>query len=243
MLFLLFLFLGALGTRAEVMRASCDFKRGRNVNCSIAVCYTAMGDKETGNVTCTCEDHETSKYYTLEFHERGEDECTITALVKTTSCTHGEKNCVEKKFEELQQSKFALRCECGSGVGVQNQGRKGVSVDNQGKKSEGAQNQGKKSEGVQNQVKEAEGGQGRENGNNKEPVPHESTGAQNADQLGEPRSTEKGTGGPSASNRNAEESTQSGKAEKRVSAAARSSQEVAFLHLFLPFIAVMPRIN
>ncbi|KAG8345045.1 hypothetical protein TRVL_04134 [Trypanosoma vivax] len=68
-------------------------------------------------------------------------------------------------------------------------------------------------------------------------------GAQKAGQRGEVQGTGRGAGASSASDGNAERRAQYVKTEKSASAAARNSQEVAFLYPLLPFIAVMPKIN
>ncbi|KAH8605367.1 hypothetical protein ERJ75_001605600 [Trypanosoma vivax] len=232
MFFLLFLFLGALGAQA-VENAICVFTKGEDVNCSFSVCFT-VEHKNHGNVTCNCKDQETLEYYTLEFHERNEDECTITAMVKTTSCQKGEKNCMEKRFgEHLQKSTFGITCKCGDEMHVQNQD----------KKAEGTQNQGKKAEGAQYPVKKAEGAQNQGEPESENRVPQDSVGAQNSERPGEVPSSESSTGASSASEGNAKQSAQQEKKEEGVSAAARNSQEVAFLYPLFSFIAAMPRIN
>ncbi|KAH8605446.1 hypothetical protein ERJ75_001585900 [Trypanosoma vivax] len=157
-------------------------------------------------------------------------------------------NCTESG---LSRDSFRLDCDCTEGAqnqgkkaeGAQNQGKKAEGAQNQGKKAEGAQNQGKKAEGAQNQGKKTEGAQNQGNGNNEKPVPHESTVAQNANQLGEPSGTENGTGASSAPGGIAEQSTQFEKMKGGVSAALRNSQEVAYLYSLFPFIAVMLKIN
>ncbi|CCD20268.1 hypothetical protein, conserved in T.vivax [Trypanosoma vivax Y486] len=258
MLFLLFLFLGTLGAQAEAKQAVCNFKRGEGLNCNITEClgeqYYTYDTRD--NVTCICEDHRQAANYMIEFHGISTgDTCFLTASEDAISCREKKgQNCIEK-CNGAQSGKIVLHLECSckrtedtqtqdnKAEGAQNQGKKAEGAQNQGKKAEGAQNQGKKAEGAQNQGKKAEGTQNQGNGNSEKPGPHESTGTQNSDQLGEPSGTENGTGVSSAPGGIAEQSTQFEKMKGGVSAAVRNSQEVAYLYPLLPFIAAMPRHN
>ncbi|KAG8343750.1 hypothetical protein TRVL_05427 [Trypanosoma vivax] len=253
MLFLLFLFLGTLGAQAEAKQAVCNMSHG-NVSCSMHGCLTTDVGEAGANVSCTCKKEDTHVgSCTLEFHgTEKEDRCNLTSVGKTTSCKAGDKNCMTNCTESgLSSDFFRLDCDCTEGVqnkgkkaeGAQNQGKKAEGAQNQGKKAEGTQNQGKKAEGAQNQGKKAEGAQNQGNGNNEKPVPHESTVAQNANQLGEPSGTQNSTGPSSPPNGNAEQSNQYEKVKGGVSAATRNSQEAAYLYTLFSFIAVMPRRN
>ncbi|KAG8339455.1 hypothetical protein TRVL_09717 [Trypanosoma vivax] len=230
MLLFLFLFLGALGAKADEMQAVCHFKRREGLYCRVHNCLNEEEKEEekAKNVTCDCKGgrRNTPADCAPKFHGNIVNHtCILTAEWKTTLCEQGEKKCMEKCAEvESERIVLNLDCNCWDAEGAQNQGKKTEGVQNQGKKAEGAQNQGKKAEGAQNQGKKAEG-------------------AQNSDRPGESPGTESGIVEASPSEGNAERSAQFEKVEGGVSAVGRNSQEAAYLYPLLPFIAVMLRIN
>ncbi|KAG8339835.1 hypothetical protein TRVL_09336 [Trypanosoma vivax] len=187
--------------------------------CNIEKCEDMLNyTTTTTNVACACkESNVRPKSCTLKPTKGVNEEiCSWTDVEQAISCkTEGNQNCTPINCTTAVSGDiaFQLKCECDKGEGAQNQG----------KKTEGAQNQGKPE--------------------NEKPVQHENAGAQNSERPGEVPSSESSTGASSASEGNAKQSAQHEKKEEGVSAAARNSQEAAYLYPLFSFIAVMPRIN
>ncbi|KAG8340555.1 hypothetical protein TRVL_08618 [Trypanosoma vivax] len=188
---------------------------------------------------------ETERQCTFAKHQETETEKITLQLECICYGAEGTQNQGKKAEGAQNQGKKAEGAENQGkkAEGAQNQGKKGEGAQEQGKKAEGAQNQGKKGEDAQTQGKKPEDAQSQGKSENEKPVQHENAGIQNSERPGEVPSSESSTGAPSASEGNAEQSAEHEKKEEGVSAAARNSQEVAFLYPLFSFIAVMPRIN
>ncbi|KAG8339009.1 hypothetical protein TRVL_10163 [Trypanosoma vivax] len=114
MLFLLFLFLGTLGTQASEEVAVCDLSKG-SFTCSRANCTVAKDGVITANITCNCTDGNTGGNCALNLHGSKKDgACFLTVLGETPSCTSGEKLCnsVGCTDEGPVSDPFQVECQC-----------------------------------------------------------------------------------------------------------------------------------